>query len=306
MHEKSRRSGNNSSIVAQKRLLDICADGTMVWDTTKDRKLLPGRKGTAFEVFFSMFLLIVLSFAGERGRAESGLRSRLLDVADLLLEEAQVSYVYGGSKLGDGQACERCNSCLATKSPEPKSRIKQCPACRDCSLDCSHFTELVFARAGAPYPYLATEGMRELSSATLRRRYNLLDLGRDVYAAGPGDLLVYDGHVVLLERIHARQDRDGVLRGDIIHATGGRDIKLPGQGIQRERYVEIAHMRGPVRRILRHVALESEGELPQTLRLPPAVLPVFQDAKPEIKAEPSMSERPNQLRRVPKRNPLDD
>ncbi len=286
--------------------MDICADAAIAWGFREDGKLLLGRKGSVFELFFTMGLLIVLSGAGESVKAESGLQSRLLDVADQLLEEAQVSYVYGGSKLGDGQACERCNSCLATKSPDPKSRIKQCPACRDCSLDCSHFTELVFARAGAPYPYLATEGMRELSSATLRRRYNLLDLGRDVYAAGPGDLLVYDGHVVLLERIHARQGRDGVLRGDVIHATGGRDIKLPGQGIQRERYVEIAHMRGPVRRILRHVALESEGEHPQTLRLPPSVLPVFQDAKPVIKAEAPRSERPNPLRRVPKRNPLDD
>ncbi|MND02254.1 hypothetical protein D3C83_215650 [compost metagenome] len=40
-----------------------------------------------------------------------------------------------------------------------------------------------------------------------------------------------------------------------MHATGGKDIRRPGEGIQRERFINLATFRGPLRRILRHAGL---------------------------------------------------
>jgi hypothetical protein len=179
----------------------------------------------------------------------------IMDTAESLLELAQISYVYGGSQLGDSDVCAQCNTCLEEKSPEPKKRLSSCPVCSGCSLDCSHFIELVYRLAGAPYPYIDTKLMINLSSDRLRRNYKLEDLGTEVALSQPGDMFVYEGHVVMLEKLHGLSK--GVYRGDIIHATGGKDIRLPGQGIQRERYVELKQYRGQLRRILRHVALFS-------------------------------------------------
>lgn len=255
--------------------------------------------------------LAVLSWAGTK----VPLRHRVLAEADRLLEEAQVSYVYGGSKLGDGQACDRCNSCLTAKSPRAALRLKECPACLDCSLDCSHFTELVYSKAGIPYPYLATAGMLALAAETLQQRYRLIDVGPDPRLARPGDLLVYDGHVVILERTQPANRRDSTLRGDVIHATGGRDIRLPGQGIQRERYVEIGHMRGPLRRILRHTAIAAEGDqtIPQVFpeaRGPagpvPADSPWASPLRDPVTRQAPREAKAPRLRPVEKRRPNED
>lgn len=179
----------------------------------------------------------------------------IMETAESLLELAQISYVYGGSQLGDSDVCTQCNSCLEEKAPEPKKRLTSCPVCSGCSLDCSHFIELVYRLAGSPYPYIDTKLMINLSSDRLRGNYKLEDLGTEVALTQPGDMFVYDGHVVMLEKLHGLSK--GVYRGDIIHATGGKDIRLPGQGIQRERYVELKQYRGQLRRILRHAALFS-------------------------------------------------
>jgi hypothetical protein len=63
-------------------------------------------------------------------------------------------------------------------------------------------------------------------------------------------MLVYHGHVVIVEAVH---DRDSA---DIIHATGGKDIKEPGQGIQRERFVRMSSFRGELLKVIRHVRLD--------------------------------------------------
>lgn len=179
----------------------------------------------------------------------------LVDSASELLETANVSYAMGGHKLGDEQACSDCNDCLSRVEPKPRQRFSKCPVCVQCSLDCSHFTQLVFTRAGFPYPYLPTASMLDLSSEALARKYDLVDAGArpasgpDVAVVAIGDLLVYRGHVVLVEKIHGKG------RGDIVHATGGKDVRGPGQGIQRERYIEFASFRGPLLRILRHKRL---------------------------------------------------
>jgi hypothetical protein len=65
-----------------------------------------------------------------------------------------------------------------------------------------------------------------------------------------GDMLVYRGHVVVVETVH----EPGV--ADIIHATGGKDIKLAGQGIQRERYARVSNFRGELLRVIRHKKLD--------------------------------------------------
>ena len=187
----------------------------------------------------------------------------LLRVAANLLDEAVVSYVYGGYQVGDSDDCAQCNRCLEAKSPEPKKRLGACPVCQKCSLDCSHFTELVFRRAGLQYPYLATQSMVTLDAVTLQRKYELLDLGTQLDRSSTGDLLVYDGHVVILERRREPQPGQAIFRGDIVHATGGKDIRNPGEGIQRERFIDLAHFRGPIRRILRHARLDANFQKPR-------------------------------------------
>lgn len=188
----------------------------------------------------------------------SAKQDKIIEIAAKLLDQAQVSYVYGGSELGDGSACTACNTCLTTKMPKPSHRFAACPVCASCSLDCSHFTELVFRQAGVPYPYLDTRTMQSLQRGTLLSRYGLLDLGTDLLSAQVGDLLVYTGHVSLLEHLYPMV-RGEAVRGDIIHATGGKDIRRPGEGIQRERFADLAHFRGPLKRILRHRQLASSG-----------------------------------------------
>jgi len=207
--------------------------------------------------------------ARDPARAAS-LQAAVLSEASRLLDEAEVSYVYGGSTLGDEATCDACNTCLASRHPRPDQRLKRCPECARCSLDCSHFTALVFKRAGAPYPYLETAAMLSLSGTALRRRYHLIDLGRDLDRAAPGDLLVYDGHVVLLERLDPPVPGRPLHRGDVVAATGGHDIRRPGEGIQRERFVDLATFRGPLRRILRHELLDG---VPPSKRQPAVALP---------------------------------
>lgn len=182
-------------------------------------------------------------------------QEKVLQAADRLMNEYEVSYVFGGNRIGDATTCQNCNLCLEEKAPTPKTRLSLCPQCSQCSLDCSHFTQLAFANAGFTMPYLATELMLNLSKKKLLHAYKLVDIGADERNAQPGDLLVYHGHVVLLERNYF----DG--HGDILHATSGSEIRLPGQGIQRKRRAPLASLRGPLRRILRHADLLSYRQL---------------------------------------------
>ena len=214
-------------------------------------------------------------------------RAAVVAQAAKLLDEAQVSYVYGGHQLGDSLACNHCNTCLESKAPAPAQRLQQCPDCNSCSLDCSHFTALVFAQAALPYPYLDTSLMLQLPAKALRRRYQLLDLGTELSRAAPGDLLVYAGHVVLLERVEGVSPGQGDWRGDVVHATGGREIKGPGQGIQRARFADLANFRGPLLRILRHADLsEADAPSPSPQRAPSGRVP-FGRLRPVARPSPA-------------------
>lgn len=179
-------------------------------------------------------------------------RQLVLDQARGLLDSQSISYVMGGNKLGDIRECEACNQCLGAKKPSKDRRLAACPTCGSCSLDCSHFTYEVFKLSGLAATYLTTALMNELGADALLKNYALVDVGNRSQRALPGDLLVYDGHVVMLEKKHM----NGL--GDVIHVTSGKDLRGPGLGIQRERQVVIDRFRGPLLRVLRHVDLVRE------------------------------------------------
>ncbi|MCX6130452.1 MAG: hypothetical protein NTX25_15495 [Proteobacteria bacterium] len=202
-----------------------------------------------------LFFCFMIGFWGLPQSADAislPVRQQVLAQARALLDNWSISYVLGGNRLGDLAACESCNQCLGRKHPEASQRLKLCPNCGSCSLDCSHFTYEVFKLAGMPSSYLTTSLMKDLDADRLMRSYHLIDVGQTSRRALPGDLLVFDGHVVMLEKKHA----DGT--GDLIHVTSGRDLRGPGLGIQRERHVVMDSFRGPLLRVLRHVDLVRE------------------------------------------------
>ena len=201
----------------------------------------------------SLVFLSVLYFVG-RGLPSKGaqeglnhLQKKILWHANELLNYSSITYVMGGQAIGSSVDCSACVSCLQVKKPAGKSHTKviKCPVCKNCSLDCSHFTQIVYQRSGLHIGYLTTKQMLGMSERDLALRYKLFVVNH-VSESQPGDLLVYKGHVVILEDLKKKG------KGDIVHATGGRDIKSPGQGIQRERNVFLSHFRGPLLRILRH------------------------------------------------------
>lgn len=247
-------------------------------------------------ISLSLPLLLFAAAAWATEATPEPLSKRLVGVASRILDEAQISYVYGGYQVGDDDSCKQCNECLDAKAPAPKARLKLCPVCAACSLDCSHFTAMVFKEAGAPYPYLDTATMLSLTPEGLARRYGLVDLGTATAAARPGDLLVYDGHVVMLEKVHAPLAGKARHRGDIVHATGGKDVRGPGEGIQRERFIDLDTFRGPLRRILRHRALTQPDGAPAVAATPRA-------PDPAPRARPEAARR---LRPVAKRQPNGD
>jgi hypothetical protein len=190
------------------------------------------------------------------------IQKKLLAAADEMLETLDVSYVYGGTQVGSEAQCASCNQCLENKSPAPKERVKKCPDCVSCSLDCSHFTKMVYERAGLKYPYLTTAQMLDLPDDVLLAKYGLVSIKPDATISIPGDLMVYSGHVVILEKI-TKIEGDKVW-ADIIHATGGSDLKGPGQGIQRERNARVDYYRNHLVRIIRHKLMGYSSKVNQS------------------------------------------
>lgn len=241
---------------------------------------------------WALLALALAVFTPVARAAPDELRGRIMSEASDLLEQALVSYVYGGYQVGDSDDCRLCNECLAEKSPAPRQRLVACSVCARCSLDCSHFAARVFDQAGAHYPYLDTATMLSLPARELRRRYGMVDLGADPAATLPGDLLVYDGHVVILERRHEPVADQPRYRGDIVHATGGRAIRRPGEGVQRERFIDITTYHGPLRRVLRHGLLAG---------LKPSEMPPVAAAKPAPVAAEKAPVSARKLRKIEKR-----
>jgi hypothetical protein len=227
-------------------------------------------------------ILILIGFiwplASEAGQLDDYQR-RIRAAGDDMLENLAISYVYGGSKVGDAATCDECNSCLEKKRPAPKQRFSECPTCQNCSLDCSHFVQLVFSRAGLGFPYLTSTQMLDLSADALLKKYSLVPVVMDLEKVVAGDMLVYRGHVVVVETVH----EPGV--ADIIHATGGKDIKVPGQGIQRERYARLSNFRGELLRIIRHKKLNELSQGP-SIQGPPPLSQVHSRLRPVEKRKP--------------------
>jgi hypothetical protein len=184
------------------------------------------------------------------------LSKKIISIADELLETANLSYGYGGYRVGSMGQCDQCNKCLSSKLPRPKKQLVTCPDCKLCSLDCSHFLHWVFRTAGIKYRYLTTKTMLNSSRGDLAKNFDLIDLGTQLDLSKTGDLLVYRDHVVMLVQ------RFSPTHGTIIHATGGRDLKGAGHGIQRERNALLPKFRGPLLRVLRHRSLTALGTAP--------------------------------------------
>lgn len=162
-----------------------------------------------------------------------------------LLGRGSISYVYGGHQFSNEASCQKCNECV-----QVGKSYKLCQACLQCGLDCSHFVQRVFHDVGLVIPYLTTNTMLNLTAASLQRKYHLVDLRLRTDLMQPGDLVVYKGHVGMVEKIHNDQ------QVDMIHATSGREIKGDsGQGVQRARRIDVLNFHGPLKRILRHKAL---------------------------------------------------
>ena len=210
--------------------------------------------GFASLLFFSVFSVSFPAFGGKKDTY------KVLFAAQSLLERGDISYTYGGGKAGGSKICDLCQLCLSEKRPKPRTRTQACPDCASCSLDCSHFITEVFTMAGLPSSYLTTNTMLVASPKTLLKKYHFHTLSTKTKKLLAGDVLVYKGHVVLLEKPHKNA------LGDIIHATGGRDLKGPGHGIQRERMAHLAHFRGPLLRVLRHKNLHPKKSFFKPIR----------------------------------------
>ena len=225
------------------------------------------REMNSFKLIVSSFLLGILSIPEGILYSEALLVEKVIAASNLLLNRGDISYAWGGSQVLDGTgdgACHLCQKCLSSKAPKPKKQLKTCPECQGCSLDCSHFIQKVFKEAGIDVPYLTTRDMVGMSNSQLGRA-GYLRLRSDSEIK-PGDIVVYKGHVVLVEKTY------GNGRGDVVHATSGKELRGPGQGIQRARFAPFSGFRGPVLSILRHKRLAgaSSSVRPRFRRISPS------------------------------------
>lgn len=173
-------------------------------------------------------------------------REMLMSVAVQNAQYTSVPYIWGGNNIGDQSSCDQCRECLyAKRHMRVAGRVKACQVCNECGVDCSHFVNNLHRDAGLDFPYLDTSKMRRSPRSTLLEKYNLVDVGKSIDKAEPGDLLVHPRHVVMLLR------RGDSKRGDFIHvsrSTGGDRLG----GIQIVRDADLMRFGGPLVRILRH------------------------------------------------------
>jgi len=180
-------------------------------------------------------------------------------------ELTHVPYVWGGSAIGNPSECQACKDCIAKKgrSIRVERRLKSCPACTKCGMDCSHFVHRIYKDAGLGFPYASTRELQRTSHAKLRERFGLVDVGRDLRRAQPGDLLLHPKHVVILLRVR------GERTGDILHVS--RSIEKSGRigGVEILRNIDLLRFRGKLLKILRHERLDGVPPPPATVQVPP-------------------------------------
>ncbi len=180
-------------------------------------------------------------------------RDALVKVMEHYGDMTYVPYVWAGGKIGTKSSCLECRACVDSKPHlKVERRLKSCTACQQCGIDCSHFANRVLTDAGLPYPYIDTRGLTHFSREELRRKYNLVDMGRDTKRALPGDLLLFKHHVVMV------LDSFGDGMGDILHVSRSTKRKGTG-GIEVVRGQSLGKFRGRLVKILRHGSLD-DGE----------------------------------------------
>jgi cell wall-associated NlpC family hydrolase len=185
--------------------------------------------------------------ADDKGAGES-VRWRLQDVMEHYRSFTFVPYVWGGDKIGSPSECMACRSCIEDhKHLRVERRLKACSACQSCGIDCSHFVNRVYKDAGLAYQYLTTRDLRRTPARKLREKFGLVDIGRDVRKALPGDILLHPKHVVLV--LEVREPG----RGDILHVS--RSIESDGRvgGVEVAENQDLRGFRGRILKILRHV-----------------------------------------------------
>ncbi|MCX6118568.1 MAG: hypothetical protein NT027_13580 [Proteobacteria bacterium] len=178
-------------------------------------------------------------------------QTRLLNAALDLSRREAVPYVYGGSALGSTKICKACRDCILAKNlvsdKSAKKRLKKCKACRSCGVDCSHFVSQIFRKAQLSYRFIDTSRLFSMSPEQL-----WLDLGlaivsqNDLLKAEPGDLLVENGHIVLITGVSI-----GSETVDYVHATRDSRTRILG-GIEFEKSVPIRRFDSSSFMILRH------------------------------------------------------
>ena len=191
-------------------------------------------------------------------------RRHLLNVAESYGRRTDIPYVWGGNSIGDPETCQECRACVEGKHRlRVERRSRACEACRQCGVDCSHFVNQIFKKAGMPFPYLATAKMKRLPAEKLRAKYGLIDIGHDLSKARPGDLLVTPRHVILLL---AKGEGS---TGDFVHVS--RSIKH-GRigGVELVRDKDLLRYRGRLVRILRYRSLDEAAPAPAPVPLPPS------------------------------------
>lgn len=187
--------------------------------------------------------------------AEGDPRVALEQVMGKYAEMTYVPYVYGGSKIGAKASCSACRACVDSKPKlKVERRMKACPVCSECGIDCSHFANRVFGDAGLKFPYAATKELTRSSAAELKAKLSLVDIGNDPRDARAGDLILFNKHVVMV----LASTGDG--SGDILHVS--RSVKRHGMGgIEVVKGQKLAKFRGRILKILRHTRLH-DGTTP--------------------------------------------
>ena len=197
-------------------------------------------------ILLSCTLPLLLANVPELGKPHSFqvYHQRVAATVAQMMRNYAITYIYGGKQVYSTAACTACVRCMTGDAD--KSKITRCTTCSKCSLDCSNFIHHVFNQAGLTMPYLTTKQMLQLSPQSLQKTWQLVTMPLQLRLIRPLDLLVYKGHVVMVESV------SGKGRGTVVHVTAGRELRGPGFALQRERQVEFAHFRGPLHRILRH------------------------------------------------------
>ncbi len=182
-------------------------------------------------------------------------RDRLIRVAHRYSRLSYVPYIWGGGRIGSRKSCLACRRCVRQKKIDLKSRLELCKPCQQCGIDCSHFVNMVYREAGVPYDYASTWELNNQTPEGLLGLYDLVDLGTKLTHARPGDLLIYEKHMVMLVQSYS----EGY--GDFVHATrfrGGDKLKLGG--FRWDTNKNLKKYRGKLIRVLRHRAFFDSWE----------------------------------------------